>query len=318
MAIFENSLFTTDDFLQIENVLYTPREEEMIARRLLRLNTSYASFAREIGYDFYQREGSAIILASGGSAKDIPFVGEKGGRVTQKVYDIVTGVRWTKAERKAIQAKRSLGKGPSVQLDTIRVKTARRYIFEKENDLTFVGNSDYGIKGILDSSFFGTDLGTIANVAASGTGATPAEKRLWTNKTPAQILTDIQAGINIVEFDGLFKARVLVLPPDKFNQLQRPYSDASTHTVLAWIKSNLDLEGIIKSRTMRAPTNGDNVNYMMLLDNDPEIIEMVITEDINIGNPIFDIIDTMEQAVIESYGGVIFRHPSGVYVGKGI
>lgn len=313
MAVFENSLFSQDDFLQIENVLYTPREEEMVARKLLRVNTSYASYAQEIGYDYYERTGSAKILAAGGSAKDVPFVGEKGARVTQKVYDIATGIRWSRSEREALAAKRALGKGPSVQLDTLRVETARRYIFEKENYLTFVGDSTYGIKGIFDSTFYTSGLGTKETVATGVSGYT------WAQKTSAEILVDLRKAVETVENDGLFKARTLVISPKAMNQLRQPFSTAVSDTVLDWINSKgMYFENIMTSRAMLATYNGDTVDYFMVLDTDPEVIELAITQDINLLDPVYDLVGTMEQAVMERYGGIIFRHPAGCYIGKGI
>src|SRR4030042_3043920 len=135
---FEYGLFTPNDFLQIENTLYTPEQEELATRKIFNLNTSFASYAEEIGYDYYQLTGSAKILAKGGSAKDVPFVGEKGGRVTQKAYTIVDGIRYSKAEQEATQAKRALGKGQAIQLDTLRVASARRFINETEAKIAFV------------------------------------------------------------------------------------------------------------------------------------------------------------------------------------
>jgi hypothetical protein len=313
MAIFESGLFTTDDFLQISSTLYTPIEEEMIARRLYSVNTSYASYAREIGYDYYQRTGSAKILAYGGSAKDVPFVGEKGGRVTQKVYDIVSGIRYTKAEQEAIAAKRALGKGPAIQLDTLRAATARRYINEKENAMSFAGDSTYNIKGIFDSTFYGTDLGTKETVATGVGGYT------WALKTAAEILTDLTTAMKTVEADGIFKARTLVLPPAQYNLLRKPYSTSIPMTVLQWLNTEgMFFDNIMTSRVMKTTNNGDTVDYFMVIDNSPEIVELAITKDINLGDPIYDIVGTMELAVMESYGGILLRHPSAIYIGKGI
>jgi len=314
MAKFQDGLFTNDDFLQIENVLYTPREEELIARRVFSLNTSYAPYAEEIGYDFYEKEGSAKILAKGASAKDIPFVGEKGGRVTQKVYDIATGIRWTKAERDAIAAKRALGKGPSIALDTLRVETARRMIFETENTTAFVGNSTYGIKGIFDASFYGAGLGTSQNVAL-GAGAS----RLWSLKTAKEILADLRTGVETVEQDGLFKSRVLLLSPSRFNALRQPYSDESPMTLMQWLQSNgMYFDSIIATRQMSSTINGDSVDYFMIIDNDPEVVQLALVEDIMLLDPVYDIVGTMEQAVNLRTGGIIVRHPAGLYIGKGI
>jgi hypothetical protein len=313
MATFESGLFTNDDFLQISNVLYSPKEEEMIARTLFKMNTSYAPYALEIGYDYYQRTGSAKILAKGGSAKDIPFVGEKGGRVTQKVYDIVTGIRYTQAERDAIAAKRALGKGPAIQLDTLRVSTARRYILETENAMTFKGDATYNVKGIFDSSFYGTDLGTRETVATGTGGYT------WAEKTAAEILTDLEKAVSTVEADGIFKARTLVLPPAQYNRLRKPFSTSVPMTLLQWLNSEgMYFENIVTSRVMKAANNGDTVDYFMVIDNDPEVVELAITNDIHLGDPVYDIVGTMEMAAMESYGGILLRHPAAVYIGKGI
>jgi hypothetical protein len=54
---FEYGLFTQDDFLQIDNVLYTPKIEELPHRKIFGLNTSFARYAKEIGYDYYKRTG---------------------------------------------------------------------------------------------------------------------------------------------------------------------------------------------------------------------------------------------------------------------
>ena len=313
MSTFETGVFTQDDFLQIENTLYSPKEEELAHRKVFRLNTSYARYAEEIGYDYYQREGSAKILAKGGSANDIPFVGEKGGRVTQKAYTITNGIRYTKAEQEAIQAKRALGKGPAVQLDTLRVATARRFILEKESTLAFVGDSTYNIKGIFDDSFYGTNLGTKETVA-TGTGG-----YLWSQKTAQEILTDLETAMNTVEQRGLFKARTLVLSPSHYNRLRKPFSSTGdSRTLLMWLNSEgMYFENLVVSRQMLATTNGDTVDYFMVLDNDPEVVELALLYDIELGDPIYDIVGTMEQAVMLKTGGIIVRHPSALYIGKG-
>jgi len=321
MAIFDNGLFSQDDFLQIENVLYSPIEEELIHRELFRINSSWADFAQEIGYDYFKRQGSAKILASGGGAKDIPFVGEgSGGRVTQKVYTVVSGIRFTKAEIAAIAAKRALGKGPSLQLDTHRIDSARRFIREKEAAIAFAGDSEYGILGLFDDSFYGTDLGTKENVAAGATGATTAEKRLWSNKTAQEILTDLETAMNAIESDGLFKARTLVLPPAQYNRLKKPFSETGdSRTLLMWLESTgMYVEKIISSNQLKTTNNGDTVDYFLMIDNSPINVELSLINEISLGKPVEDIVGTQEMAVTLDTAGIIVRHPGALYVGKGI
>lgn len=316
---FASGLFTQDDFLQIENTLYTPIEEELVHRSVFSINSSWASFAREIGYDYWKKQGSAKILASGGAAKDVPFVGEEGGRVTQKVYTIASGIRYTKAEMQAVAAKRALGKGPGLQLDTNRVASARRFIFEKEAAIAFVGDSEFGIKGLFDSTFYGTDLGTMENVAEGATGATAAAKRLWSNKTAAEILTDLRTARKAIQTDGLFTARTLVLPPDQFEELTKPFSAYIPATLLSWLNTEgMYFEKIVVSNQMKATNNGDTVDYFLLMDNNPINIELSLINDISLGNPVEDIVGTQEQAVLLDTAGIIVRHPGALYVGKGI
>lgn len=320
MSIFEAGIFTDDDFLQIENVLYTPKEEELVQRKIFSVNSSWASFAREIGYDYYVKQGKAKIISSGGGAGDIPFVGESGGRSTQNVYTIASAIRFTKAEQLAVQAKRALGKGPAIQLDTSRIASARRFIFEEEARIAFVGDTEYNIIGVFDDSFYTSGLGTKENVAQGATGADAAAKRLWANKTVREILTDLFTAKSTIQADALYRARVLVLPPAKLERLTLPFSDTGdSRTLLMWLRSEgMFFEQILASNQLKAVNNGDTVDYMMILDNTPENVELAVINDIGLMNPIFNLVGTMEQAVTLDTGGIMVRRPQALYIGKGI
>jgi len=301
--------FREEDLIAIENVLYTPKDEELVARKFISVNTAFAPFAVEIGYDWYERTGSAKILSAGAGAKDIPFVGEKGGRETLKVYTIATGIRYTKEERQAAQAKSALGKGASVSLDTLRVETARRYIAEVENKLAFVGSKSHGIKGILNHT------GITAETVANGAGG----KTTWADKTPVEKLKDLLKAKATVEKGNLFKARVLLLDSDAYNSLLLPYSDSSPMTVLAWIQSQgAYFEKIISTSAMSSENNTLSADAFCVMDSAREIVELAVIEDLTLGNPVYDIIGTSEQGVTERCAGCIIRHPGAIYVGKGI
>lgn len=316
MSIRQDALIRKEDLLAIENVLYEVKKEELVARQFLHVNNSFPIYAQEVGYDWYDMAGSAKILAAGASAKDVPFVGEKGGRETQKVYSIVTGIRYTKAERQAVQAKSALGKGPSVSLDTVRVSTARRFVAETENRLVFTGDSKHGIKGILNMSGI-----TSESVAVGAIGADDAAKRLWANKTSKEVLADLLTGKSTLEKGNIFKARVLLLDSDHYNLLLRPYSDQSPMTILKWLQTEgAFFEKIIVSSQLSSAYNGlaGTMNAFVILDNNPEVIELAVIQDMALGNPVYDILETSEQVVEERTAGCIIRHPKGIYLGKGI
>jgi len=304
------ALLRKEDLLAIENVLYEAKADELVARSVVKVNNNFPPYANEIGYDWYNRKGSAKIIAAGGSAKDIPFVGEEGGRETMKVYTVATGIKYTKAERMAYQSKSALGKGPSVNLDTMRVTTARRFVAETENRLFFVGDAGFSIKGILNHS--GITSGAVDD---SGTG----DSTLWSTKTPAQILADLLTAKETVEDSGLFKGRVLMLPPNARLKLLKPYSDQSPMTVLKWLETEgLYFERIVETRAMLAAYNGLGADAFCLFDNDPEVIELAVVEDLTLGDPVYDMLGDSEQAVTERTAGAIVRHPSAIYVGTGI
>ncbi len=314
MTVRHDALLRKEDLLAIENVLYEPKKDELVARTIAHINDRFPSYANEIGYDWYTRRGSAKIIAAGGSAKDIPFVGEDGGRETMKVYTIATGIKYSKSERMAFQAKSALGKGPAVPIDTIRVSSARRYVSETENRLFFVGDTNYAIPGLLNKSGI-----TSENVLASGSGSTDLAKRLWANKSTAQILADLLKSKEAVEASGLFKGRVLVLAPVSNLKLAKPYSEYSPMTIKKWLESEgLYFEQIVETRAMLAAYNGLGADAFCILDNDPEVIELTLIEDLNLGDPVYDILGTSEQAVTERTAGAIIRHPSAIYVGAGI
>jgi len=215
----------------------------------------------------------------------------------------------------AIQAARNLGKGPAVNLDQMRVGTARRYIFEKEHMICFVGDGSVGVKGILDSTYYGAGLGTMEDVA-SGTVDTE-----WSTKTPNEIIEDLNKGIGVVEAQGLFKARVLVLPNTQWNLLKKPYSTQSPMTTLKWLETEgVYFEKIIVTNAMSQAYNGiaGPKDAFLILDNEREIVDLATLMDITLGDAVFDFLGTSNQVVKLKTGGLIVRHPSALYVGTAI
>lgn len=300
---------------QIEQTLYTVKEQELVARQVLKVNTKFNKAANEIGYFYYNRRGSAKVLATGASANDVPFVGEDGNYVTQKVYDIAVGIRYSFKELEASSFYEVNSNAPTIRLDLLRVENARRLIAETENKLVFVGDSKYQIKGLLNASGI-----TVEDVADSGTGANATEKRKWKNKTPKQILEDIRKARSVARQNGIFNPDTLVLPPEQYDMLDQPYSDDSTMTIRNWLGSQgVILPRVFSARELSKEHNGfSNVDCLLVLDSSPEIAEIAVTRELELTNPVYDILGNFEQAAIESTAGVIIRHPSAIYVGKGI
>jgi hypothetical protein len=306
------SFLTEEDLKQIEQTLYAPKERELKLRQIVRVNTNFNKATRTLEYRAYSRKGSAKIFAYGASARDIPFVDEDSTAYSKKVYDIATGIQYNFSELEASQAR--LGIGPYIPLDMVRVETARRYIAEMENKIGFVGDTKIGLKGLLNH-----DGINVADVAQGATGADAAAKRLWANKTPKEILADIRTARTTARAEGIFNPDTLVLPPAQYDMLDQPYSDTSTMTVRQWLASvGAGFNRVFEAKELSSSYSGYSLNVMLVMDSNPEVIELAVTREMEMFPPIYDILKNSQQAVLESTAGVIVRHPSAIYVGKGI
>ena len=220
-------LLRQEDLRDIEKTLYEVRKAELVARQLVKVNTSYAPYASVISYKWYDHAGAARIRAGGASAKDLPMIGERGGMNEHRVYNIEMGIAYEAHELLMIDALRN-SKGPSVSLDTLRVAGARRAVAEKENRLFFNGDALYGIRGLLNKDGINQEA---VNPNGTLNGATTnLEKRLWKNKSPIQIIEDLAAAKSIVERDGIFTATTLVLPTSVKEKTILPLSDSEPMT----------------------------------------------------------------------------------------
>jgi hypothetical protein len=316
------NLFPEADLQHISNILFEPKVEELKHRVVFDINEEYDSGAMEIGYDVYDRTGAAKVFAGRASAKDLPKVGDKKTRLTQKTYEIGDAIEYKRAELEAADAARRLGKGPALRLDSLRPATARRYIWEQESRLAYAGDSDLGVRGIFDNTFYGNDAtkyGKKEDVAQGAYSGTVAQKRQWVNKTPQEIIEDLLTAKVFVEDGDIFQARTLVLPSTQYNRLKKPYGADTPQTTLKFIEQEGDyFQNIIMDNRLKAGNNGDTVDYFMVLDNRPEIVQLAVLQDIRLFNPVFDTLENSEQAVTLVTGGIILRYPMAVYIGKGI
>lgn len=310
-------LISEVDLKQIEQTLYTPKESELVARKILRVNTNFNKYAPVIGYRYYTRTGSAKIFAAGGSAKDVTFVGEDGGEKVQKVYDIVTGIRYDLREIEATQVMATRTDIPSVRLDILRIETARRAIAELENKLVLVGDSKYAIEGLLNAT--GITSESVADTVTNPNSVSGAAKKNWPNKTPKEILKDLSTARTKAKQKGLFNPDTLVLPSDQYDLLDQPYADNSTMTIRQWLTSQgVNFPKVFVAKELGSDFNLLGVDALLVLDSSPEIAEIAVPRELELRAPIYDIMGNSEQVVMESLAGCMIRHPSAIYVGKGI
>ena len=301
-----DSMITREDLRQIESILYGPEEDELMGRRIFSIKSDFTPGAEEVGFDSFDRNGSAKILAAGAGAADVTLVGNDKVRHVQKVFTLATGFEIERRRLKAIEAANKLGKGPQINDETLKIETSRRFINELEDEITFNGNADHGIDGVL------THPGITTGAAATGS---------WVSATALEILADLRIAKNDLEQDTFFKARVLVLSPVAWNILQQPFSVETIITLAQWLESQgAYFEKIVVSRAMLNAFNGPSFSddIFMVVDNAPKNVQLAVVENIVMEEPEIDFLGNMRFGVLEEYAGPMIRHPSAISVKTGI
>ncbi len=334
-----NNALIPEDLQQISQRLREPREEELVGRQLFPQNNEYNTWAQEIGYDAVIAEGGAAVIGPGSGASDVPLVGETLKRETQPAVTIVSGVNLTAAQLGQMAAAREIGKGPSYDTLNKRTDRGRRFINEKITSVITTGVSDIGLKGMFDDSFYASSTaaadtaenngkGVKESVAQGATGADPAAKRLWDNKTPAEIHEDLRLGLAHVNRRGLFAADTLGITPKAYWALAKPYSAQNPMSLLDVINETVGkgygfFKRLLVSRAFAAGAaedgyNGDNVDYMCIFEGSSEVAEYTILEEIRNLQPVYDKMENMEMVLRARTGGLIMYQGAGIYIGKGI
>ncbi|WP_235596568.1 major capsid family protein [Leptospira santarosai] len=298
-TVGQDSILSRNDQLFIQRTLLTPVEEELKLRKIARVNPSFPSYAREIGYDVYQRQGKANVTAAGARPKDVHFVDESIERITQPAVDIQTAIRYGKDELQAMQAKRALGNGPAFALDQTRIDSARRFVAEREDYIGFNGERSLKVPGILTSAGYTEEVPNFASLT-----------------TAKAMLEELHRGKSFVEKNGHFRGRTLCLTPEDQLRLLKPLNDYATVTLLEWFKQNgLFFDNIITTNALKAENNVLGHDLFMILDNNPTTLELAVLQDITLGPPVTDFLGETMMLVDERFAGAIVYYPEGIYVG---
>lgn len=307
--------FTLEDVKYLDRIIARVLRQELMYRSIFPVRSDFNPNASSIEYNVYDIKGSAKIMAVGGNAKDIPFVGEEKTPRVSNVFNIVTGIKYTLGEIEAVAMARANGRD-NYNLDSERPETARRFIAETENLLCYNGNALHSIIGILNAALYGVGLGTAADVA-NGAATTPQ----WSTKTPAEILIDIRTAISTSSSNGLFKEPVmLVTPYTQWFMLSAPYSDDSQFTLMDWIKRSVGsmLAGFEYDQSLINANTSLGYDVMLSFAKDKKYLYYSAVEEIRRLTPVKDILEDEEMAIRSRTAGLIVRHPSTLYKGQKI
>ena len=176
----DEGIFFKRQLEYVKEQTYDEKLQELRYKLFLPVSGEAPSGATEITWRSFKTYARAKIISD--YAKDFPRVDLGGEEHTIKIKDLGVSFGYTiKDIRKAALAK--------VPLEQRKASGARRAIEEQINSLAWNGDTDYGIQGFIKYP------GTTEYVApATGTGTS----KLWSTKTPDQILTDLNGLVNAV------------------------------------------------------------------------------------------------------------------------
>lgn len=221
------SIFFARELEHIKSQTYDVKRPMLSAMDLIPIDTSAGEGAEYITYRQYDTVGMAKIIAN--YANDLPRADVVAKEFSSPIRGIGNSYGYSIQE---IRAANMVGKS----LDARKATAARRAQDEKANQIAWSGDAEYNLPGFLNNANIPT-----YTVPADGTGTS----KLWSNKTPDQILRDMNAMCTApsVTTKGVHKVNELWLPIQQYAYIaQTVRSTASDLTILeAFKRGNPDV-----------------------------------------------------------------------------
>ena len=226
--------FLESQIAHIEREAYAIRYPEIQYPQLVPISTEAPAWARTITHYSTDQYGEAEWFAA--AAQDMPLADVTRDQHNVNVEMFGIGYGYNSEE---------LGQAmlvPGTNLSADRAGAARRAAEEKLDDIVLNGDSEQGWDGLMNHSSV-----TKSDAPATGTSSSTE----WKNKTPDQIIAEINALLSGIYVDTkqVEMANTLLVPVKVYTDLaSRRLTDSNGMTLL---------EYIMKSNVFRASTGGN-------------------------------------------------------------
>lgn len=215
--------FAVSQATRINTTVYQTRYPEVRYRGLVPVDTTGPEWVKSVTYFSLDGVGQAEWLNAG--ADDVPRAELLRAKTETTVSLAGIGYGWNIEELAQAQ---QLG----VDLSAAKGRAARRAAETKIDNVAFFGDAEKGYTGITNNP----DV-TVSDAAATGTGSSTE----WADKTPGQILADVNAAITGVftgtAYTGL--ADTVLLPYTQMHQIGTlQLTENAETTVLQWLRTN--------------------------------------------------------------------------------
>lgn len=212
--------FLSQQAAVVEAEIYRTKYEDIQYPMLVDIDTSAGEFAKTI--EFYSMDSVGKAQWFNHLSKDVPNADVNMTKYTHQVEMAAIGYRYT-TEELGYAYRLNIG------LDTERAAAARRAYEEFVDDIVRIGSPDKAMTGLFNDANVGT-----ANVAGAD-----ATARLWANKTPLQILADLNEPLTSINVTTrrIETANVVLLPIAAYNYIAvTPMSVDSSMTILDYFR----------------------------------------------------------------------------------
>lgn len=239
---------------------YDVKRAPLSALRVMQVDTTTVPEGAEyVTYTQFDQAGVAKIIAN--YADDLPRADVSGKQFVGPVRGIGDSYGYSVQE---IRAAAFTG----TDLDGRKQAAARRAHDELINRLAWAGDTISGLPGFLTNPNIPTYV-----IPATGTGSS----KLWSTKTPDQILADMNGLVNQVLFQskGIHRANQIWLPLEQFTLISTmARSSLSDTTVMEFFKMNNP--GVAVEPILELDGANGGLDTMIALENDRDNYQLQI------------------------------------------
>ncbi len=238
------SVFFARELDYIKAQSYDVEYPEFTALSLFPISSEVNPGAETVTYYSYDKTGLAKIISN--YATDLPRADAKGKPTTAIIKSLGDSYGYSVQE---MRASRMAGKS----LDVRKAEAARYQIDYLNNKIAWAGDSETGLIGVLSS---GNDI-PLYTIPANGAN----NSTKWKDKTPAQILADIngmQAQVARTT-KNVERPDTLVLPSDVFIDISTRQIDNTGYTVKRFVLENAPyLKDIVAASELQSDASDTN------------------------------------------------------------
>ena len=295
------SMFLQRQLDYIKTQTYDIKYAELKARKLIPVSSEADPGAEKIFYRSYDQSGIAKIIAN--YADDLPRADVKGAEFSANVKTLGSSYGYNLQEMRAAMY-------GNVPLEQRRSNAARRAIAQLENSIAFFGDAASGLQG-----FFSNGNVTTVTLPADGTGAS----KLWSTKTPDQIIRDLNLVANsVVSVSlGVEIPDTLLLPLMQYNYIASTARSANSDTtILNYFLQNNPYIKQVEWVNELATAGAAGVTRMAAYRRSPEVLTMEVPSD-------FEQLEmehkNLEYKIpcIERFAGVLIYYPLAIAFADG-